>query len=614
MAVGMVVVAGLAGSAVAQERVRLDAVNDAAVGSGPNILATFNEQAADSINADQVWTGGGLGLNLNGAGVTVGMWDGGSVRASHEDFRTIQSNAGSTRVTNYDPAAIDGHATHVAGTIGAHGYYIAGGVDTRGMANAVAIRSRDFNNDLNEMLADAQNVGLRLSNHSYGFVQGWDSTRDFGGSIGTQYIWYGNRTASGVEDASFGTYGAKSQGIDYILYENPRLLSVWAAGNDRNDEAPSGITSYVAYFPSAPSAGYLAQASGTLGGAGYYHVSTSQYAAPGRDGNGGTGYDSLSSGGQVAKNTLVVGSIIDYTIDPQDGTAVALNAFSSFGPTDDGRLAPHVVANGDGVISTSNESDVAYAISSGTSMAAPGVTGAAALLLQHQRNLRPAGALDPLSSTQKALLVHTATDVVGGGAQVGPDYASGYGLVNTARAASFLTEAMSKPELTRDDHLVESTLSQSEVFSITGLQLTGSEFRATLAWTDLEAQFTQSGLDDASRVLVNDLDLWVTDADGNTYYPWTLNGASPSAAAVQTGRNSLDNLEQVWFDASLLTGSIFSLHVGHTGNLFFAPGSGIFGTQDFSLLFSGVTAVPEPSSLVLVGLGVATLLRRRRQG
>src|SRR5690606_2465807 len=118
-----------------------------------------NLNAADTVNADRVWPGGGLGLNLSGAGVTVGVWDGGAVLAEHQEL--------DGRVAIMDSVATSGHATHVAGTIGGTGL----SADARGMANGVEIRSRDYSNDRNEFPLDAGVIDL--SNHSYGNLRGW---------------------------------------------------------------------------------------------------------------------------------------------------------------------------------------------------------------------------------------------------------------------------------------------------------------------------------------------------------------------------------------------------------------------------------------------------------
>src|SRR5687767_6145194 len=67
-------------------------LNDGTVYLGPgsddlrSLLAPHNLNAADTTNADQLRPGELLGLNLSGAGVTIGVWDNGAVRASHEQL------------------------------------------------------------------------------------------------------------------------------------------------------------------------------------------------------------------------------------------------------------------------------------------------------------------------------------------------------------------------------------------------------------------------------------------------------------------------------------------------------------------------------------------------
>ena len=71
----------------------------------------------------QVNTAQSSPYNLDGTGVTVLVYDGGTVRASHNDF--------SGRVTNIDSSGVHYHATHVAGTIGGDGSTT---LNNRGMA------------------------------------------------------------------------------------------------------------------------------------------------------------------------------------------------------------------------------------------------------------------------------------------------------------------------------------------------------------------------------------------------------------------------------------------------------------------------------------------------
>jgi subtilisin family serine protease len=52
-----------------------------------------------------------------------------------------------------------------------------------------------------------------------------------------------------------------------------------------------------------------------------------------------------------------------------------MTSFSGWGPVDDGRIKPDIVAKGYNVYSTNSTGDAAYTTMSGTSMATPTVTG-----------------------------------------------------------------------------------------------------------------------------------------------------------------------------------------------------------------------------------------------
>ncbi|MEM9588359.1 MAG: S8 family serine peptidase, partial [Planctomycetota bacterium] len=524
-----------------------------------DITAPTNANANDTTNADQVVSGGSLGLDLDGAGYTVGVFEAGNglVRQTHREF--------DTRVSQEDSGSVASHATHVAGTIAASGIR----ADAKGAAPAANILSYTSGGAATEIRNDADR--LHVTNHSYSIISGWyrGNTSIVGLDIGTQDIWFGDYAASQTESSNFGQYSSTSRSFDSALHDNPKILSVFSAGNDRNDN--SNASQYVLFLSSDPGNvdGYS--------GSGWYLVDDSgATTAPGRDGNNGTGYDSLPRGGQTAKNTLTVGAINDATADPIVGSTLQTTSFSSYGPTDDGRIKPDVVANGASLLSTESSGDAAYGTKSGTSMSAPNAAGSAVLLVQHYEDLY--GTV-PDSATTKGLLIHTAVDA----GRTGPDYAYGWGLVDTAAAATFLSDT-ADPQITTsllvESQYVESTL-QYEI--IAGPD---QPVRATLAWNDPSWSGNSSGLDDPSRALVHDLDVWITDESGSTYHPWTLDPANPTSLAVQTTRNSLDNVEQVLFTPP--TTGTFTVHVGATGNV---------SPQDFSLLISGqVDLAPPPSS------------------
>ena len=524
-----------------------------ATGPSPSefpIHETNNVDAADTTNTDQVKPGSSLGLSLTGSGYTVGVWDGGLIRDTHQEF--------GGRVTLADSGSTHYHATHVGGTIGASGVVAS----AEGMATQVGLRSRDWSDDFSEMNSDAALIDV--SNHSYGYVTGWSvypaSNYGFSTSTGNVDVWYDDRYLYSSEDPDFGKYGDVDRDLDQVLYDNPDLLSVWSAGNDRNDSYgnASGDGNYVAWLSGDP---------GVVGwsGSGWYLVPNSgATSAPGGDGNSGTGYDSLG-GKHTAKNSLVVGAVNDITADPYTSGQIVTTSFSSYGPTDDGRVKPDVVGNGAGLYSTDDGSDTDYRSLSGTSMSAPNVSGTAVLLVEHFEDEFGSA---PRSASTKGVLIHTASDA----GQTGPDYAYGWGLVNAADAATFLTDAALNA--TGHSYFDERTYSGSE-WTVDLDADGGQPLKATIVWTDPAGTAHGDGLDLTTPVLVNDLDLWITGPSG-TSYPWTLDPANPTNAAVRTAANHVDNAEQVLIDAPVA--GTYTIHVGQTGTV---------SMQEFSLLVSG---------------------------
>ena len=144
-------------------------------------------------------------------------------------------------------------------------------------------------------------------------------------------------------------------------------------------------------------------------------------------------------------------------------------------------------------------------------------------------------------------------------------------LADAAAAATFITDsALGAAGESLQERTYSGTEYTEEIVS------PGTEpLKFTLVWTDPAGTVQAAGLDVTTPVLVNDLDLWVT-GPGGTYYPWTLNPASPTAAAVRTAANHVDNVEQVLIDVP--AAGTYTLHVGHTGTSF---------TQDYTLLVSG---------------------------
>ena len=260
--------------------------------------------------------------------------------------------------------------------------------------------------------------------------------------------------------------------------------------------------------------------------------------------------------------------------------AGAMSTFSSWGPTDDGRIKPDIVAKGVGVYSALGSADNAYASWQGTSMSGPMVSGSVGLLLEHWENLHGAGS-PMLSSTMKGLIIHTASQLDA----PGPDYRNGWGMMNTWAAAELMAgDALAGGEF----NIRELTLNQDQTIQITVTAASSDSLVATMAWNDPAGTPPVPSLNPTDLMLVNDLDLRIADAS-TTWQPWILNPASPSNAAT-TGDNFRDNVEQV-FIAEPTPGETYTITITHKNTL-------AGGSQEFSLIISGIGSYEIPDPIV----------------
>lgn len=485
-------------------------------GDEPLYRTTTNLNAAISSGANSLQA---APYGLDGTGIKIGIWDEGSVRATHQEF--------GTRVTKKNLSApLADHSTHVAGTLG------ASGVDpkAKGMAPKAAIDSYDWGSDYSEMTAAgaataADTTSIPISNHSY----------SYGGGV-----------------ADMGRYEKEARTVDAISVSLPYYLIFWAAGNDQKGLASKG------------------------------------------------GYESVIFNA-VAKNILTIGAVNDAVVGGvRTPLAGVISDFSSWGPCDDGRIKPDLVANGVSLYSAVTANNTAYNTFSGTSMATPSAAGSAALIEQLYSREFPGQRLR--ASLLKALLIHSADDL---GAP-GPDYKYGWGLVNVKAAADVLLShraSLASPRLL-EGVITAQTKSRDQLLTWDGV----SPIRATLCWTD-PAGNAQTTLDNRKPVLVNNLDLKITAPDGTTTWlpyvmpyvgVWTK---ASMALTAKTGKNNTDNVEQVNISTPRQPG-IYKVSVSIDGAL-----SGT--SQPFSLVVTGGTVVqanPPPNiSLSLPESGLSTI-------
>ncbi len=497
--------------------------------AGPlRIIQTYNLNAAISISTNQVWPGGATGLNLTGTGVILGIWDGGQVRTTHQEM-TPRATQRDKFVSPYD---LNFHATHVAGTMVAQGVNPA----AKGMSFQGNLDAFDWDFDTAEM-AEAAIEGIRVSNHSYGYRAGWDCC------LMGNLIWWGdNRLPPNVADPYFGHYDDVAAEWDDIAFNAPQYLMVKAAGNARLFGPPFQPFAHYEFDYENNFQPFVTNTVRPLNG------------AP-------LGHDTLTDSAN-AKNNLVVGAVNDVPGGYSGPGSVTLAGFSSWGPTDDGRIKPDVSGNGVLLTSSFETSDTAYGTISGTSMASPNVSGSIGLLIQHYRATH--GGQDARSASMRGLVIHTADEC---GANPGPEYSFGWGLMNTRVAAQTITTDVFRP-----DTITESSLSNGQTFMLPfTVQQGATELRATLCWTDPPAPQTMIG---PLFKLINDLDLRIDGPTRQTFLPWVLDPLNPSAAATK-GDNVRDNVEQVVImDPEV---GDYTIRVSHKGAL-----NG--GSQAFSLI------------------------------
>ena len=428
--------------------------------------------------------------SYTGEGVVVGVYDTG-IDFTHPAFNEIGSDGKekARKASGYDDtrtvakkSLTNGHGTHVAGIIGGNGRESTNKM-YRGVAPKVTYLSYPSKPFFKKERGN-------VTSHSHVI---WESYFVLGGKrYETSY--YGDGTAS----------------IDQIIFKDYK----------QDSETADKLTKTTV---------------GSAGNCGSYDLELlyEQAAQCGRQ----EGYHSLTN---HSKNVLLVGSIDTDYLNHK------LSYFSSLGPTWDGRIKPDVVAPGRSIISTYPKDlpDVGayYTRMSGTSMSTPFVTGIVSLM--YQKFQKQTGiSLDKLSmrnSTTKALLIHTAVDLNryaddNGGANPnpdigvrtplfdGPDYASGWGLVD-AKAALNMIDGFDKTRKEFKKFREITVYPRLESRWSVEVPKGQSNLRMTLVWDDAPGNtdykhFTESKL-------INDLDLYLISPSGEIYYPWRLDTLS----------------------------------------------------------------------------------------
>ena len=468
---------------------------------------------------------------LTGEGQVVGVADTGldlgNVNGQlSDDFKTQVLKGYALGFFSQSWADPMGHGTHVSGSILGTGAY------SRGLLRGVAHDSKvvvqglmgDFGDlnipsDLSDLFEPVYEDGVRIHSNSWGHPS---------------------------DD-----YDQYARSLDTVIWENPDLVVLVAAGNSGQDLNADGVIDSASL--GSPS---VAKNCITVGASENYVLKGGIQKTWGktRDGQKKWGTEPIAS---------------DMISDNPNGIA----AFSSRGPTADGRLKPDVVAPGTNILSARSHHPKAeklwgefnehYLWSGGTSMATPLTAGAATLVRQFYIDKMQEQSVS--AALVKATLINGALDLYPGQfgfssvkeiPTVRPNVHEGWGRVDIANSLFSEHRAV----LYADE---QEGVKQGEAKEYTVTVADSSEpLRVTLVYSDYPAATS------AFKALVNDLDLGVTQG-GKKFFP---NGKN-----IPDRVNNVEGIDIVTPDKGTYTIQVSGYRIPQGKN----------GAQPYALVISG---------------------------
>jgi serine protease AprX len=385
-----------------------------------------------------------------------------------------------------DATDTDGHGTHVCGSVLGNGTSAILNISIQGTAPEAKLVMQsvlDSGGGLGGLPADLHDLFTPPYNNDGARIH----SNSWGSTIGD------------------GSYDSQASEVDDFVWNHRDMLICFAAGNAGADASSRGVIDNGSLTPPGTAKNCLT-------------VGATENMRP--DFNltygGGFGFPA----GPIAPDLVA-------------NNAEGMAAFSSRGPTQDGRCKPDVVAPGTAILSTRSRvatgtgwqasNEPLYFFDGGTSMATPLVAGCAALVREYLAKTQARN--NPSAALLKALIINAAHNITGQYVppEVGtiPDNSEGFGRVNVGEVVAptgqvkFWDEGDGKPLDTGEEEGRTVTVAAAN-----------QTIKATLVWTD-----------PAGSGLQNDLDLILRAANGTEQH-----GNVP---ANSTNFDRVNNVEQV---------------------------------------------------------------------
>lgn len=563
-----------AGSIAAERLAALSAVHGVWRIRGLTLRRTSNNVAAGLMGTAASLGGSGLGLSAVGEIIAIadtGL-DTGNPATVHPDFQgRIEALLSYPMAPGYEsyvsnpgaddgPADLDsGHGTHVAGSVlgdGSASASLAGvSPPVRGLASGARLVFQAIEQEMKWL--DAANQ------QRYGRYLLTGIPNDLKTLFGDAYARGARIHSNSWGGGDPGAYDAQCEQIDEFVWGHKDFCILFANGNDGTDADGDGVINPMSVSAPATAKNCIS-------------VGASENLRPGFN---------LNTYGSWWPSDYPAAP---YRNDPMANDPDQMAAFSSRGPTRDGRIKPDVAAPGTYILSTRSTMIAAnnqgwsalpqsrlYFYMGGTSMATPLTAGAVALVREYLRTRQTIA--NPSAALLKATLIAGARRVPGSNPPAVADHEQGYGHVNL--------DAVLAPPAPASARFLDASsgLRTGEVYTDTlSLASAGAPLRVVLVYSDYPGPN-----------LINNLNLVAVAPDGSRFVGNVAPGGALSVDAV-------NNVEV--------------LHIPEP-----APGSWTVqvvasnvpqGPQDFALVALGHfgAAVPEPVPEPLIELAATPML------